>query len=460
MKIEKKILPDHQVTLTVDVDPQQMEGYKRRAAHKMAQSGKIPGFRPGKAPFEIILRNFGESAVNDQAVDLFVDEEYSNILKEAEIKPGASGKLESVESLDPPKFVFQVPLAPEVDLGNYHNLRLPYKWTAPGKKELEAAIEDLRQMYATTETVDRPVQFGDYILADLKSATEGLTRGGFATFVRKEPRNNEWPFPGFAWDLVGLKPGDSKVIAHKFPKDWEFEALQGKPTEIEVTIKTVRSVSLPDLDDEFAKTSGIAENLEGLRNAIAKDVEARSRADYEDKYFDELIEKMKKNTSIKFAPQTLEHENEHVLEDLARRLAQQNMDLDTYFKVRNTTREKFIESDVRPVARKRLERSLILDEVIRKEKIEIDNNSLDKEFNATVNNLSMQGLDFNKIRGGNQGKQRVAEALAMESATRLLTKRALDLLKSIATGEYKKSQEKKVETDPTIVEAAEPKKQE
>jgi len=430
------------VTLTVEVEPEKMEAYKHRAARKLAESGKISGFRPGKAPYEIIVRNFGEAAINERAVDLFVDAEYTNILKEADVKPGASGTLDSVESLEPAKFIFQVPLAPEVDLGNYHNLRLPYNWIEPGNKELEVALEDLRQMYATTETVDRPVQITDYVLLDIKSEAPELARTGFAVFIRKEAREHEWPYPGFAKELIGLKAGEGKVINHKFPKDWELETLQGKNVALDVVIKSVRSVVLPDLNDEFSKTTGIGDSLESLRAAVAKDVAERSKADYEDKFFEELIEKIKKTAKIKYAPQTLEHEDQHVLEDLSQRLAQQNMDLDTYFKVRNTTREKFMETEVNPVAKKRLERSLILDEIIRQEKIEIDNSSLDQEFNTTVTNLSMQGLDFNKIRGGNQGKQRVAEALAMESANRLLTKRALDTLKAIAMGEYKPNPEK------------------
>ena len=437
MKIEKQIQEDHQAKLIVEIDQEKMEAYKRRAARKLAERGKIPGFRPGKAPYEIIIRNYGEAAITEQAVDLLVDEEYPNILKEADVKPGASGTLESVDSLEPPKFTFRIPLAPEVDLGDYHSIRLPYEWSAPGKKEVDAAIEDLRQMYATTETVEREVQVGDYVLMDVKSENEALNRTGFAVAVRKEDRDTDWPYRGFAKELVGLKAGESKTIKHKFPKNWDVEDLQGKSVELEVTIKTVRSVALPDLDDEFAKTTGIGDNLEALLDAVKKDVTARSKADYEDKYFVDLIEKIKTGATIKYSPHALEHEGELVLEDLSQRLAQQGMDLETYFKMRQTTREKFIEDEVKPVARKRLERSLILDELVRKEKLEVDNSTLDEEFNTTVSTLSMQGLDFGKIRGGKQGQQRVAEVLAMESVNRVLTRRALDMLKTIATGEYK-----------------------
>jgi FKBP-type peptidyl-prolyl cis-trans isomerase (trigger factor) len=205
---------------------------------------------------------------------------------------------------------------------------------------------------------------------------------------------------------------------------------------MEVTIKTVRAVSLPELDDEFAKTVGAGETLAALRETVKKDVENRSKAEYDDKYFVDLIEKIKESAILKYHPQALEHEGEHVLQDLGQRLSQQGMDLDTYFKVRNTTREQFVEDEVKPVAQKRFERSLILDELVRREKIEVDNEALDAEFNQTLSSLTMQGVDLSKIRGGRQGQQRVAQSIAMESANRILTRRALDTLKAIATGEY------------------------
>src|SRR5215211_3699296 len=332
---------------------------------------------------------------------------------------------------------------------------MPYEWSAPGAAEVDKAIEELRQMYAATENVEREVQEGDYVLVDVKSETTELNRTGFAAFVRKEERDTEWPYNGFARELVGLKPSDSKTVKHTFPEDWEVEALQGKDAEMEVTVKTVRAVSLPELDDEFAKTTGAGETMDAVREAVKKDVETRSKADYDDKYFVDLIEKIKEGAALKYHQHALEHEEEHVLEDLGQRLAQQGMDLDTYFKMRNTTREQFLAEEVKPVAKKRFERSLILDEIVRREKIEVDNAALDAEFNQTLSALTMQGVDLGKIRGGRQGQQRVAQAVAMESANRVLTRRALDLLKSIAVGDYVPPAERQKAEEPALEDDAE-----
>ena len=445
MNIEKQFQDNHSVKLVVEVDQEKMGEYKKRAASKISQRGNIAGFRPGKAPYHIVARTYGEAAITEQAIDLFIDAEYSNILTEAGINPGASGSLENIESMDPPKFLFSVPLAPEVDLGDYTSVRLPYEWKAPEQKDIDAAVEDLRQMYASTETVERAIESGDYVLLDVTSETTELNRTGFATFVRSEDRDTEWPYNGFAKELIGLKAGESKTIKHSFPKDWEVEDLQGKDVEITATIKTVRGVTLPEINDEFAKTTGAGETVDALMEAIKKDVETRSQNEYDDKYFVDLIEKVKEGATLKYHEHSLEHEGEHVLQDLSQRLAQQGMDLETYFKMRNTTREQFIETDVTPVAKKRLERGLILDEIVRKEQIQIDDDALNAEYMNAINSLAMQGMDFSKVRGGKKGQQELSQAIAMDAASRVMTRKALDMLKSIATGSYKPLEEREAE---------------
>jgi trigger factor len=454
LKFEKTILEDHQAQVVVDVEPDRLESARRRAARKLAERGKIPGFRPGKAPYEVIVRYYGDAAIYEQAVDLLVDEVYPEMLKETAIDPAAAGMLEKIDGTDQPRFTFKVPLRPEVTLGDYHSIRLPYEFQAPGPEKLQDALDELQQMYGSTETVEREIQEGDYVLVDLKSAKESLTRTSFGTIVRKENRDDEFPFPGFARELMGLKAGDVKSLTHDYPADFTDESLAGQTVEMEATVKTVRSLTLPPLDDEFAKMVGQYESLDALKDVLSKDIEARARAEYDDDYFARLVDKIKEGATIKYAPQTLEHEAEHVVEDMKQRLAQQGLDLDTYYKMRKTDAARFLEEEAKPVARKRLERSLILDEVSRQEKIGVDNESLDQEFNSTLVDLQAQGLNLNNIRGGKQGQQRVAEAVAMESASRLLTRRTLETLKSIAVGEYKPPEEKAEQ--PPAEEAAVP----
>jgi trigger factor len=459
LKFEKTIQDDHQAQVIVDVEPDRLEAARHRAARKLAERGKIPGFRPGKAPYEVILRYYGDAAVYEQAVDLLVDEVYPEMLKEAAIDPAAAGSLEKIDGTETPRLTFKVPLRPQVSLGDYHEVRLPYEFQAPGPEKLDQALEELQQMYGSTETVDREVQLGDYVLVDLKSEKESLTRPGFATLVRKEDRDDEFPFPGFARELIGLKVGDVKTVNHEYSAEFPDQTLAGQTVDVEATLKNVRSMTLPPIDEELAKMVGKYESLDALKDVLTKDIEARARAEYDDEYYAKLVDMIKEGATIKYAAQTLDHEAEHVVDDMRQRLAQQGLDLETYYKMRKTDAARFREEEAKPVARKRLERSLILDEVSRQEKIGVDNDSLDQEFNSTLVDLQAQGVNLNNIRGGKQGQQRVAEAVAMESASRLLTRRTLETLKTIAIGEYnppeaKPEAEQKAENVPADAEAA------
>jgi trigger factor len=464
LKIEKQLLDDHQVQLTVEVEAELMDASKRRAARQIAKRGKIPGFRPGKAPYDVIVRHYGEAAIVEQAMDLLVDDIYPKILDEAEIKPAAAGSLEKIEEVDPPKLTFRVPLAPEIDLGDYRSIRLPYEWSAPGKKELDEALKEMQQTYATTETVERPAEAGDYVMVDVKGErakpkdeedrAAALSRSGYALVVRKDAKDDEWPYPGFSKQLVGMSPGESKTIKHKYPKDDPDESLQGETVNFEMTMKTVRSMTLPELDDELAKTAGQFETLDELKEALKNELETRSKAEYDDKYYLDLIDKIKAGATIKYPPQVVEHEAEHVIDDLRQRLSQQGLDLDTYFKMRQTTQEQFMEEEAKPVAIKRLERSLILDQLAHEEKIEVQEGDLQNEFGQTLTELQYQGMNLGQIRGGKRGQQQVAEAIAMESANRLITRQTLERMKAIATGEYK-PEEAETEEKPAEASAGE-----
>ena len=126
MKIETQPRDDHQITIIAEFDLETLERFKHRAARKLSNQVRIPGFRPGKAPYDLILRTVGEPAVVEEAVEMLVDDQYPEVLKEASIEPSGSGSLEEVVNLDPPTFKFIVPLRPEVTLGDYRALRKPY----------------------------------------------------------------------------------------------------------------------------------------------------------------------------------------------------------------------------------------------------------------------------------------------------------------------------------------------
>ena len=441
MKIETQSREDHQVLAEVEVDKEQFEIARKKAARKIAQRIKIPGFRPGKAPYDVVLRNAGESTINDEAIESLVDDIYPKVLDEANIKPAAPGSLEEVISMDPPKFKFLIPLSPVIDLGDYRAIRMPYDWQPPTEDKVEESIEELRRMYSTTESVTRPIQIGDFVMTDVKgmdlkekeSWKPIIEKPSNPVFIRAEEKSDEWPFSGFSQKLVGLSVDEVKTFTHKFPKDFADETLKSKSVNFEVKIKAIRGMIVPDLTDEFAKKVGSFENVAALRVAIRSNLENQSKADYDDNYFEKIIEKIKENAVIKYPPQLVTHESEHVLEDLKQRLTHQNTELNVYLKMRGLEYEKFFEEEVKPVAIRRLERSLILDQLTIDEKLEVSEENLNNAFQQTWSDLQLNEKFKKEVK--NKPSKKLMESIAMESASRAMIQQTLNRLKMIAQGD-------------------------
>jgi len=455
LKIETTPREDHQVTLTVEVENDRMESAKHRAARQLAKRGKIAGFRPGKAPYDVIRRQYGDEAIIESALDILLDEVYPLALEEAKIEPAAAGALEKMESVEPPIFIFTVPLKPEVDLGDYRKIRKAYKWKKPNKKEVDAKLEELQKMYATTVAADRPVVEGDYVMtavvgrkADAADGEEPVwDRESHAVYIAPEERPGEEPFVGFGKALIGMSPDDTKTLTHTFADDDANEALRGATVNFEVTMKTVRGTEFPELDDDFAKSVGAGDTLAELRDILEKNLEEESRAEYDDEYFTEVIDKIKAKATIKYPPQVLERETEAVIQDITQRLEQQGMEFATYLKMQSSDLEKFTEEEARPVAQKRLERGLIFDELARLEEIEVGESDLESEFNRTVMDLASQGYDLNNVKGGKRAQQEIANNIVMQSASQIVTRRTLERLKEIATGEIAKAEKAAAEAE-------------
>lgn len=470
MNIETTPREDHQVTLTVELKQERMDRAKKRAAREISKKNKIPGFRPGKVPYPVVVRQFGEQAIIERAVDILLDDVYPKALEEAEIEPSAPGSLEEMESIDPPKFVFTVPLRPEVDLGDYRSLREAYKFVKPNEKEVDARLEELQQMNATLVSVDRPIENNDYVLvkvvgkkADAEEGEDSIVfeKESHAAHVQEKERENEEPFTGFAKLLVGMRTGESKTLSKEFPKDYQDESLQGATVEYEVTINSVQGEDIPALNDDFAKTLGAGDTLEELRELIAKELEMKSREEYDDEYYSAVFDKLKEGATIKYPPQVLDREAEEMLEEVKNSLAQKNLEFETYLKMEETTLEKFTEEKIRPAAQKQLERGLIFDQLVDMEKIKVSDSELQEVFSQKIYKLSMQGYDLNEVEGGKRAQREIVNNIAIQSAAQVSTRKLLKRLKDIATGEQKKKEAaekeaaKKAETEAEAKEIVE-----
>ena len=442
MKIETQLQDDHQMKVVAEFEADLLEKYKHKAARKYSEHAKIPGFRPGKAPYDVILRLYGEEALLDEAKGLLVDDYYPQILDEAKIQPAAAGSLIEISETAPIKATFLIPLEPTVELGDYKALRKKYSVKAVAEKQVDEFINRMRKNYATAEPSENPAAKGDLVYLKL-DATLTKPVGDEKAEVLKEsplqviigdndPEENDFPYAGFGDNLIGLKEKDEKTFKYTYADDSKYDRLRGKEVEFHAVVESVKTLHLPELNDEFAQSLGEFENVAKLREMVRKQLESQAKAEYEETWFNEIYDKLVKEAKIKYAPQTLEHEMEHVVEAIEHDLSHQHMELDTYLKTLKKDKATWMEEEVKPAAKQRLERSLVLDELAKAEKIEVKNEDLQEEFKNMIGEMSY-GSDIKKLQKQMKNEQ-FTQAVAMQAATRLLNRNLQERLKDIATG--------------------------
>jgi len=439
LKIETTLLDDQQAKLTVEIEPERLEETKRQAANKLAKRVKIPGFRPGKAPYPVVLRAIGEGAVLEEALEILVDRIYPEIIKEAEIKPYGPGRLEKIsETTDPLTLTFIVPLDAEVKLGDYKAIRKDYLPEPVSEAEIEESLESLRRSQAIVEPVERAAEKGDVVtillsaksLSETTDADEGpLLQEQSIPFLLDED-NDHWPFPGFKNRLIGKSANDQESFEYTFPADFEQESMQNESALFTYTVESVKSRTLPDLNDELAVSLGEFDTLEALRANIQSMHASRSEEKYNATYDDEVLTEAIGQSEFKYPPQMLEDEIDQVLKDLESRLERQNLDLDIYRRSRDLD-EAGLREELRPVAKERLERSLFLFELGREEAIQVKPEELTTETENALNYLR-RALPEKEARRLNS--QEAQTNIVNNVLVDLLSRKTIERMRNIARG--------------------------
>jgi trigger factor len=457
LKIESHHLDDHQVKLTVEFEAEQFDEAKRRAARQLAKRVKIPGFRPGKAPFNVIVRHVGEEALIEEGVEILVDDAYPKVLEQADIKPYGPGKLENVSKINPLTLEFIVPLRAEVELGDYRSIRLPYEKVNITDEEVANVLDNLRQRQAIEETTDRPAEENDRLQIRISAHRYNSEHSDEEVMLIEEhptslliaktgeDTQDEWPFNGFSRELIGSNSGETKTILYTFSDDSDYESLRGETAEFSVQILDIKERTLPNLDDEFAHSLGDYQDLESLRKEIHESLEKRAVQEYNTQYDDQVVDKAVELTTIKYPPQMVEHEIDEVIHQLERRLKSQGLDLDTYLKTRQIDLDGLRE-EARPVAETRVKRSLVLFKIAEAEDIQVPENDLKQETDRTIESITqyLAEPERRKITS-----QEVMPDLVGNIYAEMRIERTLDHLRTIARSDDEAGNQSKSKTKKT-----------
>jgi len=431
VKVSTERLPESQVLLQIEVEDERLERAMQSAYRRLAAKVKVPGFRPGKVPRNVLERHVGEDVIRQEAIDRLMPEVYREALEQESIEPIDRAEFELVTE-QPLVAKFTVPVRPKVDLGDYTALRVPREAVVVEPERVQESLEALRHRYATLEPVTRPIAWGDIVRADVHATADGTTlvTEDDAEFQLQEGRTIS--LPGFAEALVGREKGAEFEVEVPVPEDAPDERLRGRQARYQVRIKEVKQEILPELDDEFARQVGEGfPSLVALRSRIEEDLRQALENEAEHRYHDEALDALVGRAAIEFPPVLVERETERLLReqsDAGRpgRGGSSRDDLERYLHQIGKSEEE-ARAELRPLAEARVRRSLVLSELAEAEHIEVTDAEVQGEIERLASGVSGSADEVRRLFSSDSAKGSLRRSL--------MTRKTLDRLAEIASAD-------------------------
>lgn len=421
MEITKESLAGNKVKLTISLEMSEWSPYLDRATEELSANIKIEGFRPGKAPREVVITKVGESTLVSSALEMAVEEIYPKVAREQEIKPIAFPAM-SVEQagIDKPlKFVAEVAVMPEVVLGDYSKIRVKKEVAEVTEAMVEETLEGLRKKAAEYTDVDREAREGDWTEIDFTGMVEGKEFPGGASKNHPLVLGEKMFIPGFEEGVVGMKAGEEKEIEVTFPAEYHATDLAGKPATFKVKLHKVKEMRIPDIDDAFAKSVSQFSTIAELRADIRKFMEEDAERKAIEKVREEAIEELVKVSQMEVASELVDQELMAMINDLKHQVAHGQMSFDDYLKKANTD-EEALKTQWKEQAEKRVRAGLALDAFRKAENISVSHDEVHAEIDRLKEQYPEQAEDIEKHYGGHNHGQLENQMMSRKAVDRLV----------------------------------------
>jgi trigger factor len=420
------------VRVEVEVEPDAVERELAATAKDLARDMKMPGFRKGKVPPEVVMRQLGREAVLDQALRRALPGWYEEAVTDARVATVGDPKLDLSdlpEKGDPLAFTIEVGVRPKAELGTYQGVEAGRREATATEQEVDAELEAQREALASLDNVDRAAQKGDFVVIDFVGKVDGEPfEGGEARGYLLE-LGSERLIPGFEEQLEGASAGDTREVKVTFPDEYGAEHLAGKEAIFESEVKEVKEKKLPELDDDFAADAGGFDSLEEMRKEIASKIAEIKGQQLEAEFRENVVDAVAAEATIDIPAELIASKAHEMWHQAARGLARRGIPPDQYLQMAGRTEEELVE-DAKPDAEKALRREAVLAAVIETEGIEVSEDELIDALRAAAtaaDGSQPTDDDLRKTleRAREQGRdQLLREDIAMRKAVDLLAEHA------------------------------------
>jgi trigger factor len=426
MQVTKEQIDPTTIKLTIVADQALLDATKKHVLSDLSRDVKVPGFRPGKAPANLIEKQIDQSLLQAQFLDHAVNQLYTDAAQQEKLRPVAQPEI-AITKFVPfttLEFTAQVSVVGDIKLPDYKKIKVSASEVSVTAKDVDEVLENLRQRAATKKSVERPAKLGDEVIIDF-TGTDAKTKEAIPGADGKEyplTLGSKAFIPGFEDELVGAKPGALATFDITFPKDYGAKELQNRKVTFAVTVHTVNELQLPKLDDKFASTVGPFKELSELKADIKKQLTAERSQEAQRAADNALLEKIAAKTTVAIPENLIEDEISRMEEEEKRNIAYRGQTWQEHLQAEGLTAEEH-RAKQRPGAELRIKGGLILGEVADRENITVTPEELEIRIMLLKNQYPDEAMQAELDKPENR----------RDINNRLLTEKTLDKLRSYAS---------------------------
>ena len=376
--------------LTITVPAEGFEEAMKKAYKDMASKIKVPGFRPGKVPMQVVEKMYGPEVFSEDAANNLIMPQYIDAVREAVeadpfFQPIARPEFDIVQIEKGKEFIFKavVDTKQQVELGEYKGLEIQEIDGEVSEKEIDQYIDTVRDKQAEVSDVtdaDAQLQKGDTANIDFVGKKDGEAFAGGSAQGYDLVIGSGSFIPGFEEQMEGMKLGEVRNVELSFPEDYYVTDLAGQPVVFEVTLNAIKRKTLPELNDEFVKDVSNFETVDAYKEDIKAMLTEEKAAEIKNRYKAEAAQKVTEQSDVVAPESQVKAEAENFMNDIKFQMSQQGISLEDYVKLTNGNMED-IENECKTRAESFVKQNIVFEAIAEKEGFEISDEELDAEFN-------------------------------------------------------------------------------
>lgn len=385
MKIEKKQLPKSEMELTIEISVAEFAPYIKNAAQKISEQMKIPGFRPGGAPYDIVKQNAGEMAIYERAADEVVSKTIFEAIDQEKLESVGQPRIEISKLAPGNPLIYKaiVSLLPKITLADWRKIKIKRKEIKNGQAEVDKVLKDLQKMQTKEVLVNREARAHDKIVINMDISKDNVPLEGGQTKNHSVYFDEDYYIPGLKDQLMGMKASEEKTFALEFPKDHYQKNFAGKKADFKINVVSVFELTSPEVDEEFAKSLGQKSVVE-LKEKIKENITEEAKHKEEQRVEIEMLEELAKESKFDDIPDCLiTAEARKMIHELEDNIGQQGLKMTDYLThIKKTEAELMLQFT--PEAIKRIKIALATRQIAIDEKVEVSDKEVEEEVEKTI----------------------------------------------------------------------------